>query len=271
MVSSAIGTVTRGTTNTNRLRRIDRWIAQLPVLRHTDDPLVVDLGFGASAVTTLELSHRLRSVRDDVEIIGLEIDTDRVQTARGELGRVRAGLTGFDPHAPVSFEYGGFELGRVERAPAVIRAFNVLRQYEEGAVATAWTHLRERLQPGGALVEGTCDELGRVASWVTLDPSGPVTFTLSLRLSGLETTRIVAERLPKALIHHNVPGQPVHTFLSDLERLWQVHAPLGTYGVRQRWLAVASGMRANGWPVRGGRTRWRLGELSVDWNCVAPL
>ena len=39
-----IGQVTRGTTGTNRLRRIDRWIAQLPALRRAEHPLVVDLG-----------------------------------------------------------------------------------------------------------------------------------------------------------------------------------------------------------------------------------
>ena len=43
-----VGRITRGTTNTNRLRRVDRWIARHPVLRRTPDPLVVDLGYGAS-------------------------------------------------------------------------------------------------------------------------------------------------------------------------------------------------------------------------------
>ena len=30
-----VGQITRGTTNTNRLRRIDRWIARHPALRRT--------------------------------------------------------------------------------------------------------------------------------------------------------------------------------------------------------------------------------------------
>ena len=63
-----LGRVTRGTTGTNRLRRVDRWIATLPVLRQTPDPLVVDLGYGASGVTAFELQHRLARVRPDVEI-----------------------------------------------------------------------------------------------------------------------------------------------------------------------------------------------------------
>ena len=44
-----IGQVTRGTTGTNRLRRVDRWIARHPALRRADDPIVVDLGFTGAA------------------------------------------------------------------------------------------------------------------------------------------------------------------------------------------------------------------------------
>jgi hypothetical protein len=152
----------------------------------------------------------------------------------------------------------------------VIRALNVLRQYDESEVAEAWATMTARLQSGGLLVEGTCNEVGRVASWVTLGPSGPQTFTISLRLASLEHPSVVAERLPKVLIHRNVPGERVHALLVELDRLWAVHAPLAVYGATQRWIAVVEGMREGGWPVRGGRTRWRLGELTLDWASVAP-
>jgi len=152
----------------------------------------------------------------------------------------------------------------------VIRAFNVLRQYDESEVAPAWERMLSRLQPGGALVEGTCDEIGRIASWVTLDRTGPQTFTVSLRLRELDAPSVVAERLPKALIHRNVPGERVHVYLAELDRLWRVHSPLAAYGPKQRWIAVAQGMREAGWPVLGGRARWRLGELTVAWESVAP-
>ncbi|MBP7818889.1 MAG: class I SAM-dependent methyltransferase, partial [Rhodoluna sp.] len=61
-VKKPVGTVTRGTTNPNRLRRVDRYIAALPVLRRTDHPVVVDLGFGASPITAVELLSRLAKV-----------------------------------------------------------------------------------------------------------------------------------------------------------------------------------------------------------------
>jgi hypothetical protein len=119
-------------------------------------------------------------------------------------------------------------------------------------------------------VEGTCNEVGRVASWVALGPHGPLTFTISLRLASLDQPSIVAERLPKILIHRNVPGEGVHTLLVELDRLWAVHAPLAVYGATQRWIAVVESLRSSGWPVRDGRTRWRLGELTLDWTAVAP-
>jgi hypothetical protein len=270
--SRAVGTVTRGTTNTNRLRRVDRWIASLPVLRRTGDPLVVDLGFGASGVTAFELQHRLARVRPDIEVLGLEIDPARVQTARAQLEAVRAGSTGFDPRARVAFGVGGFEVPLPEgRHAAVIRAFNVLRQYDESEVAGTWSRMLGRLQLGGALIEGTCDEIGRISSWITLDPTGPQTLSISLRLRGLDAPSVVAERLPKALIHRNITGERVHLYLHDLDRLWRVHAPLAAYGSKQRWIAVAQGMRDAGWPVVGDRSRWRLGELTVAWEAVAPV
>ena len=70
-----VGHATRGTTGTNRLRRNDRYLAHLAAFRRADNPIVIDLGFGASAVTALELWQRLARVRRDVEVIGIEIDS----------------------------------------------------------------------------------------------------------------------------------------------------------------------------------------------------
>ena len=66
VTAGVVGQITRGTTNTNRLRRVDRWIARHPVLRRTPDPLVIDLGYGASGVTAFELEARLRRTRPDI-------------------------------------------------------------------------------------------------------------------------------------------------------------------------------------------------------------
>lgn len=266
------GRATRGTTGTNRLRRVDRWIAHLPAFRRAADPLVIDLGYGASGVTALELQARLARVRADAEVRGLEIEPARVTRADAQLAEVRAGRTSFAPDAHVSFGLGGFEVPLPgERRAAVIRAFNVLRQYDEYEVAAAWARMAARLSPTGRLVEGTCDELGRISTWVDIGPdAAPLTLTVSLRLDGLERPGIAAERLPKALIHHNVPGERVHAFLGSLDREWDRASALSPFGPVQRWIAAVEALRASGWSVQGGRTRWRLGEITVPWNEVAP-
>jgi hypothetical protein len=257
-----VGTITRGTTNPNRLRRVDRWLAgpqAWRLRRPVAAPVVVDLGYGASPVTAVELHDRLRRVRTDVEVVGVEIDPERVAAARP---LEREGL---------SFRLGGFEVpldGGAE--PTVVRAFNVLRQYDEDEVGQAWDRVRERLAPDGLLVDGTCDELGRRSAWVAVDRDGPVSLTLSWRLRGLGLPSDVAERLPKSLIHRNVAGEPVHAWLGALDEAWLHAAHHGSFGVRQRFLAAAASLRERGWPLLDGPSRWRLGEVTVAWEAVAP-
>lgn len=266
----ALGTITRGTTNPNRLRRFDRWICHRmgPALRAHPDPLVVDLGYGASPVTTVELAERLAlrtGAGRPVRVVGIEIDPARVAAA--------------EPWARpgVDFRRGGFEVPLAPgEHPLVIRAANVLRQYDEAEVAHAWRRMAGRLALGGLLVEGTCDELGRLAAWVAIPPAGPdaaavpESLTISVDLRHLGQPSEVAERLPKALIHRNVPGERVHGFLVDLDRAWAAAAPHASFGVRQRWLATVRALRETGTPVLGTPTRWRLGELTVPWSHVAP-
>ena len=68
------------------------------------------------------------------------------------------------------FRLGGFNLPLRQRADGstetvrLIRAFNVLRQYEESEVPAAWSMLAHSLLPGGLLVEGTSEPFGRL--WV---------------------------------------------------------------------------------------------------------
>jgi hypothetical protein len=255
-----VGNVTRGTTNPNRMRRVDRWITGTQARRlllHPPAPHAVDLGYGASPITAVELFLRLRAVRPDLRLTGIEIEPGRVEAAKP---LEREGL---------DFRVGGFELP-VDGQLALVRAFNVLRQYEERDVGPIWDLVRSRLAPGGIFVEGTCDEIGRRAAWVTLDADGPRALSLAMRFGSFERPSDVAERLPKALIHRNVPGERVHAFLAALDAAWLAAAPLAPFGVRQRWLAMCRSLHRDGWPVLHGPSRWRLGELTVAWAAVTP-
>ena len=68
-------------------------------LRAAADPLVVDLGYGASPVTSSSWRRRLRAVRADVAVVGFEIDPDAGGRGAAVGRRTR-----------LAFRRGGFEL-----------------------------------------------------------------------------------------------------------------------------------------------------------------
>ena len=68
-----------------------------------------------------------------------------------------------------------------------------------------------------------------------------------------------------------MPGERVHALMVDLDREWDRAAALSTFGATQRFLAAVAALRDQGWPVLGGTSRWRLGELTLPWDAVAPL
>ena len=134
----------------------------------------------------------------------------------------------------------------------------MLRQYpEERAWAGLVPAAGPAWLPSSILIEGTCDEIGRRAVWVTLPARtapvqaggrGAALITFSARLASMERPSDLAERLPKTLIHRNVPGEPVHAFLRDFDRAWDRAAPYSAFGPRQRWLAAVASL-SDGWPV----------------------
>ena len=254
---------TRGTTAANRLRRADRWLTRSALVQAAllsiPEPVVVDLGYGRIPVTTLELAARLRAVAAGVRVVGLEIDPDRVTQAQAEMSA---------PADGVEFRLGGFELAGLR--PVLVRAFNVLRQYPEDAIADAWHTMQSRLAPAGLILDGTCDELGRLSCWVLLDRDGPVSLTLACDPRHIERPSDLAERLPKILIHHNVPGQPIHTLLAAADRSWAAAAGQSVFGPWARWRAMLAGLAESGAPVMKQRGSRRDAVLTVPWNAVAP-
>jgi hypothetical protein len=120
------GQATRGKTASNRLRRVDNFflLYEPSLLTRTDDlfakALVVDLGYGFDPRTTLESAARFRHLNHDLQILGVEIEKERVEAAL--------------PYADEKtfFRLGGFNLPLKEgEYLRLIRAFNVLRQAEE--------------------------------------------------------------------------------------------------------------------------------------------
>jgi hypothetical protein len=231
------------------------------------DPVVVDLGYGRTPVTTLELADRLRTVRPGIRVVGLEIDPERVAAA-AQAAADRTAAAQAAGAGKVEFEVGGFELAGLR--PVLVRAFNVLRQYPLEAVADAWRTMQSKLAPGGLIVDGTCDELGRRCCWVLLDRTGPISLTLACDPQHIDRPSDLAERLPKILIHDNVPGQPIHTLLTAADRAWAAAAGHSVFGPRHRWRAMLAELRAGDVPMTVPNRPGRDAVLTVPWASVAP-
>ena len=151
------GQPTRGKTAANRLRRVDNFILlyEPSLLTRTDglfaQALFVDLGYGFDPRTTLESAARFRRLNPDLPILGVEIEKDCVEAAL--------------PYADEKtfFRLGGFNLPLKEGEHVhLIRAFNVLRQYEEQDFAPAYERLAHYVLPGGLIIEGTSTPYGQI-------------------------------------------------------------------------------------------------------------
>ncbi|MDO4910041.1 MAG: class I SAM-dependent methyltransferase [Corynebacterium sp.] len=250
-----IGVITRGTTNANRIRRCDRFIRWNPqiqkILKNADTPMAIDVGYGASHTTTCEWAWWLRQVRPDIQVVGLEIDPARV----------------LPPRDGVRFERGGFELAGYK--PQLVRAFNVLRQYDVDQVEAAWAMVTDNLAPGGVFIEGTCDEIGRRMTWIELNQDGPQTLTLAWDPKHTDRPSTLAERLPKALIHKNTPGNKIYDLLQAADAAWDRAAGFEPYGPRIRWREAQKFLLTEGTPLIRQPRLVRDNLLRVPWESVS--
>ncbi len=265
-----VGQLTRGKTARNRLRRVDTWLMMYdPVLLRRSDgeyasAWYVDLGYGAEPFTTLESAARLRTVSSGLRVLGVEIDPERVERAL--------------PYAEecTQFRLGGFNLPLEEGEHAkIIRAFNVLRQYDEAQVEESHLSLMNQLLPGGLLIEGTSDPLGRV--WVAnlLRRSDAGATTRPYRMEGLLFSTnfragfdpaMFQPVLPKNFIHHMLPGEPIFSFMESWKRAARATISLRSLGLRQWFAAAAVELQSLGYALDLRRQFLRRGYLLWRWE-----
>jgi hypothetical protein len=217
-----LGQPTRGKTAPNRLRKTDTFLAVAfpEFVRHMPG-FYVDLGYGFFPITSVETLHRLRRLNPGLRVLGVEIDPQRVAAAQ--------------PFAEpgLEFRHGGFNLPlRVDERVSVIRAFNVLRQYDESAVEAALAALARPLTAGGLILEGTSDPLGRLLTFnlYQMQPGGLTRSALVLAPSlglGFQPRSFKAV-LPKNFIHHAEPGGPIDRFFAAWHAAWQNARSLST-------------------------------------------
>ncbi len=243
------GLPTRGKTAANRLRRVDNFILlyEPALLTRTDgwfaDSLFVDLGYGFDARTTLESASRFRRVNPNLKILGVEIDKQRVETAL--------------PFADdkTFFRLGGFNLPLQEGEHVrLIRAFNVLRQYEERDFAPAYERLAQYVLPGGLMIEGTSNPFGSIWCANVARKAGTEDWRFeALVLSTNFRPGFDVEEfqtiLPKNFIHRVVKGEPIYDFFEAWKRSAKETAHAKTFGARQWFIASAESLAGKGYRI----------------------
>lgn len=253
------GQVTRGKTARNRLRQVDNFLLRYdPGLLTRGDgdfanALFVDLGYGAEAVTTLEAAQRFRRLNPTLKVLGVEIEPQRVAAA----------LPFADEHT--FFRLGGFNLplfpGEHVR---LIRAFNVLRQYEEREVLPAWQQMARGVLLGGLLIEGTSNPTGGLwaANLLRRIETGwqqeALVFFTNFHL-GFDP-ELFQTILPKNYIHRVLPGEPIGDFFAAWKAAYAEASPTQTWGLRAWFAASAEGLARRGYRINL-RRKW----LSKGW------
>jgi hypothetical protein len=267
------GQPTRGKTASNRLRRVDNFILlyEPSLLTRTDglfaESLFVDLGYGFDARTTLESAERFRKVNPDLKILGVEIDKERVEAAL--------------PFAneQTFFRLGGFNLPlQSGESVRLIRAFNVLRQYEENDFSPAYEHLAEYVLPGGLMIEGTSNPFGSIwaanlvrktmesgsllpgaqSSWKFESLVFSTNFRMGFDVEEFQTI------LPKNYIHHVVKGERVYDFFESWKRAAAETSHAKTFGPRQWFTAACEKLAGYGFDV-SIKNKWSSKGYLI-WN-----
>ena len=151
-----------------------------------------------------------------------------------------------EPHAQpgLSFRKGDFQLPLLKgERVRLLRALNVLRQYDEASATAAHRQLVAQIDEGGLVVEGTCDPPGRT-----------LVVALLRRLNGeihseglLFATSLVdpfnprdfQAVLPKHLIHRMNDGEQIYQFFEAWDRATKITRGRASFGIRQHFVAAA--------------------------------
>lgn len=257
------GQLTRGKTASNRLRRVDNFILMYEpaLLARTDGlfarSLFVDLGYGFDARTTLESAARFRRINPNLPILGVEIDRERVEAARPYADEI------------TQFRLGGFNLPlQAGETVRVIRAFNVLRQYDEKDFSPAYERLAQYVLPGGLMIEGTSTPFGQLwaanvmrrgeTSWKHEALVFSTNFRMGFDVEEFQTI------LPKNFIHHVIKGEPIYDFFEAWKRAAAETSSVKEYGFRQWFSAAAEQLARQNYPILTQR-KW-LSQGFLIWK-----
>lgn len=202
---------------------------------------IVDVGYGESPVTTLELARALRSAGRGLRVIGIE------REARPDLEH------------EVELLAGDFSTCGQLAPTAVVRAMNVLRGYREEEVPAIHAALGAGLVEGGLLIEGSSDTDGHVTVvWLLRKRAGVLAREALLFHTDFErgfSPWLFRDWLPRDLRRRAQPGTTIHSLLSR----WDEQAT-GTTPQERFVRSLPGVVSATDWEMEHGFAR-----------CAAPL
>ncbi len=254
----------RARTRPGRLAACDRWleVREADLLReprHGASP-VVDVGFGGSPVTTVELAARVWAIAPGCGVVGYEVDSARAEAA-----------VGASRGTALRFLRGGFqEVVRADPLARVIRVMNVLRSYPASESAPVHRLLGGALVEGGLLMEGTSDTDGHVlTAWLkrrrgdSLDTEGLLVFTDFARGFGPWLFR---DFLPKDSRRAVVDGSWLRAWFEQWERCWSEVRVSGTRSAAELFRLSLSGLSSERGDIDPCSD---LGNGFALWRCAS--
>lgn len=180
---------------------------------------IVDVGFGVSAVTTLELAQAFPGHH----VVGLEQDPVRVEAARREFPQLE-------------LVAGGLEVLANEPPALVLRVANVARGLTREAAAALHDQVAPLLVDGGVCLEGSTDVEGHVTAFWVLRRRGVacVREALVLHTDGVRgfSPMLFRDVLPRDLRRDVKPGTPIAALLADWTAAWEAARgpePMGSF------------------------------------------
>lgn len=136
----------------------------------------------------------------------------------------------------------------------LMRAFNVLRQYEEVDFAPAYERLADYVLTEGLMIEGTSTPFGQLWSanlarmqadkkWKMEALVFSTNFHVGFDVDEFQTI------LPKNLIHRVVKGNLIHDFFEAWKRSAAEASPAKVYGFKQWFVSAAEMLAQKGYKI----------------------
>lgn len=228
----------RPRTRPGRLAALDAWLCAEGRALLDGRGAVVDVGYGLSPATTLELARAVRAVTPSLRVVGVE----------------RAAAP---PVEGVELLAGDFSTCASLAPCAVVRAMNVVRGYREEEVPAIHEALGAGLVEGGLVIEGSTDTEGHVtvAHLLRRKTGRLVREALLFYTDGARgfSPWLFRDWLPRDLRRRATPGSAVHGFLEAWAAAVRGDEP------RARFLAALDAvphLAATAWERSHGFARW---------------